>query len=77
MVTTTDLDFRNLFPRGARIPCHDGMELLRLFAAARPNDFPFLRHADLNHTSNSAFQGIDEWDAFAEHYVTCKQCHGR
>jgi len=77
MVAIADLDFRNLFPQGARTPCHDGMKLLRVFAAARPNDFPFLQPADLNDSCNSAFIGIAEWDAFAEHYAGCRRCHAR
>jgi hypothetical protein len=57
------------------LPCLQGTGLLRTFAEARPDDFHFLKPADLLDLKNSAFEGIPEWDAFAEHYATCELCN--
>jgi hypothetical protein len=54
--------------------CSVGLELLRRFEAARPNDYAFLDVQDCADLSTSAFVGIPEWDAFAEHCGMCKDC---
>jgi hypothetical protein len=50
------------------------MDLLRLFEEARPNDYAFLQAQDFVDLRTSAFDGIPEWDAFAEHCTTCEDC---
>lgn len=74
MTAITDAEFKHLFRRAG--PCEQGAELLRAFAVARPADFSFLQATDLNDRSNSAFAGIPEWDAFAQHYASCEWCNG-
>ena len=54
--------------------CLVGLELLRRFEAARPNDSAFLELQDLTNLGTSAFGGIPEWDAVAEHCGTCRGC---
>jgi len=56
-------------------PCREGKELLRSFAESRPEDFDFLQASDVGSGTNSAFAGIPEWDAFAEHFASCRSCH--
>ena len=58
----------------ARPACAVGMDLLRRFEEARPNDYAFLQAQDFVDLSTSAFVGIPEWDAFTEHCETCKDC---
>jgi hypothetical protein len=67
--------FDDLFPQGTESPCQRGKELLRSFAESRPTDFSFLQADDLGSGANVAFEGIPEWDAFQEHYASCKRCH--
>jgi|GEM_PF-2121390 len=55
-------------------PCELGRNLLLKFAAARPTDYSFLEPRDFLDLQNSAFSGIPEWDAFAEHVSECSQC---
>ncbi len=73
MSSVTDPVLQRLFR--SRTPCLHGKELLQVFAMARPSDFSFLQAADLSHPGNQAFAGIPEWDAFAEHYASCKRCN--
>jgi hypothetical protein len=47
--------------------CPVGMDLLRRFEAARPNDYDFLQVQDFADLRTSAFDGIPEWDAFTAH----------
>ena len=54
--------------------CPVGMELLRRFEEARPNDYGFLQAQDFADLNTSAFAGILEWDAFTEHCETCEDC---
>ena len=54
--------------------CAVGMDLLRRFEEARPNDYAFLQVQDFVDLSTSAFIGIPEWDAFTEHCETCEDC---
>ena len=56
--------------------CPVGMDLLRRFEAARPNDYGFLQVHDFADLSTSGFAGIPEWDAFAEHCGICEDCKG-
>lgn len=51
--------------------------MLQAFANARPIDLQFLDPSDVEDGASSAFAGIPEWDAFAEHISNCKQCHVR
>jgi hypothetical protein len=55
-------------------PCEAGSRLLEDFAAARPRDYTFLEPKDFSDLRNSAFVGIPEWDAFADHVQTCALC---
>lgn len=64
-----------LFPVDAGLPCPKGTALLRAFAEARSADFAFLKPGDLVDLSNSAFAGIPEWDAFADHFGSCELCN--
>ena len=54
--------------------CEAGSRLLENFAAARPRDNTFLEPKDFSDLRNSAFVGIPEWDAFADHVQTCGLC---
>jgi len=54
--------------------CSVGMDFLRQFREARPNDYAFLEAQDFADLSTSAFIGIPEWDAFTEHCKTCEDC---
>jgi hypothetical protein len=51
--------------------CAVGMDLLRRFEEARPNDYAFLQAQDFVDLSTFAFIGIPEWDAFTKH---CERC---
>ncbi|AXC13814.1 hypothetical protein ACPOL_4542 [Acidisarcina polymorpha] len=55
-------------------PCDIGTRLLEEFAAARPEDYTFLEPKDFNDLRSSAFAGIPEWDAFADHVQQCIRC---
>jgi hypothetical protein len=54
--------------------CAVGMDLLRRFEEARPNDYAFLQVQDLVDLRTSAFVGIPEWDAVTEHREACEDC---
>jgi hypothetical protein len=54
--------------------CSVGMDFLRRFEEARPNDYAFLEAQDFVDLGTSAFKGIAEWDAFTEHVATCEDC---
>jgi len=54
--------------------CPIGIDLLRQFAQARPNDYAFLQAKDFLDVETSGFIGISEWDAFATHSVACDKC---
>lgn len=71
----SDATLENLFGVDKGPPCSQGTTLLRAFAESRPADFAFLKPDDLVDLRNSAFAGIPEWDAFAEHYATCGMCN--
>lgn len=47
----------------------------RCICRKHPNDVRFLKPQDLVDLRNSAFDGMPEWDAFAEHYATCELCN--
>ena len=64
-----------LFAVDEGLPCPAGIALLRNFAEARPLDFNFLKPHNLIDLNNSAFEGIPEWDAFAQHYAECELCN--
>jgi hypothetical protein len=68
-------DLRRLFRSRAGAPCQEGTALLLAFAETRPTDIAFLQETDMCDRTNSAFAGIPEWDAFAEHYASCKHCN--
>jgi hypothetical protein len=70
-----DVAMEKLFAVDEGLPCPAGTGLLRNFAEARPADFAFLKPGDLIDLNNSAFEGIPEWDAFAEHYAECELCN--
>jgi hypothetical protein len=72
----TDPVLEYLFAAGNGHPCPSGTALLRAFAERHPSDFSFLQSTDLTDLRNSAFTGIPEWDAFADHYSTCGLCDG-
>ncbi|RXH54443.1 hypothetical protein [Granulicella sibirica] len=55
-------------------PCEAGTRLLEDFAAARPQDYTFLEPKDFSDLRSSAFAGISEWDAFADHVQECALC---
>lgn len=55
--------------------CPTGMVLLKAFADAHPNSFKFIRPEDFVHFENDAFAGIEEWDVFANHCLTCRACN--
>jgi len=55
-------------------PCETGTQFLEDFAAARPQDYTFLEPKDFGDLRNSAFAGIPEWDAFADHVQGCNRC---
>ena len=57
--------------------CPEGTALLRTFAEARPADFSFLQPEDMVDLQNCAFQGIPEWDTFADHASECSSCKER
>jgi hypothetical protein len=54
--------------------CPVGIDLLRRFQAARPNDYAFLEVQDFDDLNTSGFDGILEWDAFTEHCAPCEEC---
>ncbi len=66
----------HLFAVHEGLPYPEGTALLLVFAKGRPSDFAFLRPTDLIDFTNSAFNGIPEWDAFSEHYCSCGRCNG-
>jgi hypothetical protein len=55
--------------------CPEGMVLLKSFADAYPDSFHLIRPEDFVHYENDAFDGIDEWDAFARHCLSCHDCN--
>jgi hypothetical protein len=55
-------------------PCATGTRLLEDFAAARPRDYTFMAPKDFRDLRTSAFAGIPEWDAFADHVQECVRC---
>jgi hypothetical protein len=67
--------FDDLLLQGTKSTCQLGRNLLRSFAESRPADFSFLQADDLSSGADSAFAGIPEWDAFQEHYASCRRCH--
>ena len=70
-----DARLEALFPVDDGLPCPEGTALLRAFAEARFTDFAFLKPSDLADLHNSAFAGIPEWDAFADHFSSCEECN--
>jgi hypothetical protein len=72
---TSDSAFQYLSELHEGLPCPEGTALLRTFAEKRPSDLAFLEPGDLAVSSNSAFAGIPEWDAFADHYKACGMCN--
>lgn len=54
--------------------CDQGMALWARFAQARPEDREFIQPPDLIDVHSSAFSGIPEWDAFANHSSGCLRC---
>jgi hypothetical protein len=58
----------------ALFPCKAGIRLLETFGATRPEDYSFLEPKDFGDLRNSAFAGIPEWDAFADHVQECPRC---
>lgn len=70
-----EVAMEKLFAVDEGLPCPIGTDLLRHFAEARPFDFGFLKPTDLVDLSNSAFEGILEWDTFAAHYAECELCN--
>ena len=70
-----DRTLKTLFSGNSGYPYQQGKELLRSFAESRPSDFGLLQTTDVGSGTNSAFAGIPEWDAFAEHYASCGRCH--
>lgn len=70
-----EVAMERLFVVDEGLPCPVGTELLRNLAEARPVDFAFLKPNDLIDLNNSAFEGIPEWDAFAQHYAECELCN--
>jgi hypothetical protein len=77
MSTPDQLDtaMERLFEVDEGLPCPVGTELLRHFAETCPVDFAFLKPNNLIDLNRSAFEGIPEWDAFAQHYAECGQCN--
>lgn len=63
---------KNLFPKGRGQLCEQGTILLRTFAQRRPTDVSFLKAADVQN-DDSGFAGIPEWDAFTDHYTSCRR----
>ena len=55
--------------------CDEGMALLRQFAIAQPEAFAFVQPCDFEQLDNSAFAGIAEWEALAEHSHGCDKCN--
>ena len=70
-----EVAMEKLFAEDEGLPCPVGTELLRNFAETRPLDFAFLKPHNLIDLNNSAFAGIPEWDAFAQHYAKCELCN--
>jgi hypothetical protein len=54
----------------------EGMILLKAFADAHPHSFEFIRPEDFVHYENELFAGIEEWDRFAHHCLSCRACNG-
>ncbi len=55
-------------------PCDLGTRLLEEFAAARPEGYTFLETKEFSDLRSSAFAGIPERDAFADHVQQCIGC---
>jgi hypothetical protein len=55
--------------------CPKGMRLLKAFADAHPDSFEFIRPEDFVHFDNEAFAGIQEWDVFSRHCLSCQACN--
>lgn len=55
--------------------CAEGMILLKAFADAHPDSFEFIRPEDFVHYENNAFAGMLEWEAFARHCLSCRDCN--
>ena len=70
-----EVAIEKLFAEDEGLPCPAGTELLRNFAETRSLDFAFLKPHNLIDLNNAAFEGIPEWDAFAEHYAECELCN--
>ena len=51
--------------------CPAGMVLLKAFADAHPHSFEFIWPEDFVHFENEAFTGIEEWDRFTRHCLSC------
>ena len=51
-----------------------GMVLLKAFADAHAHSFEFIQPEDFVHFENEAFTGIEEWDLFARHCLSCYAC---
>ena len=56
------------------IACPAGTVLLKVFADAHPHSFEFIQPEDFVHLENEAFTGIEEWDRFAGHCLSCYAC---
>jgi len=72
-----DSELKRAFKIRSDSLCRQGAGLLWAFAEARPTDIAFLQETDMCDRTNYAFTGIPEWDAFAEHYASCKHCNAR
>jgi hypothetical protein len=55
--------------------CPKGMLLLKAFADSHPDSFKFIRPEDFVNFRNDAFAGIEEWDLFASHCLSCQACN--
>ena len=76
MAEEPQISNRPEWAKDALAACAVGMDLLRRFEAARPNDYAFLQAQDFVDLGTSAFVGILEWDAFTEHCEMCEDCKG-
>jgi hypothetical protein len=72
---TPIFELRRLFRTRPGAPCDSGAASLRTFAEASTTDLQFLLAEDTSDRTNSAFAGIPEWDAFAEHVASCRRCN--
>ena len=55
--------------------CEEGMRLLHQFWEKHPDSYAYLRPQDFVELNSPAFSGIPEWDAFAHHFATCRNCN--